>query len=66
MLNSNKAQSACTAANGIGNGIILVLKDGQRAAQQQPAQTFKEKQRQEAIAFYNKAIKHIEDSKCHS
>lgn len=64
IVNGHRSTSACDAANGIGDGIILVLQDGQRAAERVPAETVKEKQRQQAIDFYNKAIKHIQDSKC--
>lgn len=63
--NTNQTDSACRAANGIGDGVIAVLKDGQNQAKQTRAETLKEKQRQQAIDFYNKAIKHIQDSKCH-
>lgn len=61
---NNQSTSACSAANGIGDGVIAVLRDGQTQARGTPAETLKEKQRQQAVNFYDKAIKHIEDSKC--
>lgn len=62
--NSNKATDACTAANGVANGIISVLEDGQKQALDNPAQTIKEEQRQKALDFYANAIKKIKDSEC--